>query len=107
MQRSSGRWLICFAGTTSCPSRAGPSLAELVGAHRASRSSRHGYRYRGGISNLDGPPAWADSQVVGIAVLGSVGIDGNPGVLSRRDRVVLAALTVRPGSVVSADSLAD
>jgi len=44
---------------------------------------------------------------VGIAVLGPVSIDGRSDALGRRDRVVLAALTVHPGEGVTADGLAD
>ncbi|MFI7063878.1 BTAD domain-containing putative transcriptional regulator [Kribbella sp. NPDC050124] len=44
---------------------------------------------------------------MGIAVLGPLTIEGEQKVLGRRDRVVLAALAVRPGEVVSADALAD
>jgi len=42
-----------------------------------------------------------------IAVLGPLTVDGEAGQLGPRDRVVLAALAVRPGDVVSADRLAD
>jgi DNA-binding SARP family transcriptional activator/WD40 repeat protein len=44
---------------------------------------------------------------VGIAVLGPLTIEGDHGTLARRDRVVLAALAVRPGEVVTAEQLAD
>jgi WD40 repeat protein/DNA-binding SARP family transcriptional activator/energy-coupling factor transporter ATP-binding protein EcfA2 len=44
---------------------------------------------------------------VGIAVLGPLSLDGGDSSLGRRDRVVLSALTVRPGEVLSADRLAD
>ncbi len=44
---------------------------------------------------------------MGIAVLGPLTIEGEQKVLGRRDRVVLAALAVRPGEVVSAEALAD
>ena len=44
---------------------------------------------------------------MGIAVLGPLTIEGESKVLGRRDRVVLAALVVRPGDVVSAGVLAD
>ena len=44
---------------------------------------------------------------MGIAVLGPLTIDGDGEVLGRRDRLVLAALVVHPGDVVSADRLAD
>ncbi|MFI7061917.1 BTAD domain-containing putative transcriptional regulator [Kribbella sp. NPDC050124] len=47
---------------------------------------------------------------MGIAVLGPLTIEGDQGrpkLLGRRDRVVLAALAVRPGQAVSAEELAD
>jgi DNA-binding SARP family transcriptional activator len=44
---------------------------------------------------------------VGIAVLGPLAIEGDHKALGRRDRVVLAALAVHPGAVVSAEALAD
>jgi WD40 repeat protein/DNA-binding SARP family transcriptional activator/energy-coupling factor transporter ATP-binding protein EcfA2 len=44
---------------------------------------------------------------VGIAVLGPLTIEGEERALGRRDRVVLAALVVHPGDVVSAEALAD
>jgi DNA-binding SARP family transcriptional activator len=44
---------------------------------------------------------------VGIAVLGPLTVDKGRKNLARRDRVVLAALAVRPGEVVSAGALAD
>ena len=44
---------------------------------------------------------------MGIAVLGPLTLDGSDDVLGRRDRVVLAALAVHPGDVLSADQLAD
>jgi WD40 repeat protein/DNA-binding SARP family transcriptional activator len=43
----------------------------------------------------------------GIGVLGPLTVDGNAAGLAPRDRVVLAALAVRPGEVVSAERLAD
>jgi DNA-binding SARP family transcriptional activator len=42
-----------------------------------------------------------------ISVLGPVAVDGNGSSLSPRDRVVLAALAMRRGEVVSSDLLAD
>jgi WD40 repeat protein/DNA-binding SARP family transcriptional activator len=44
---------------------------------------------------------------VGIAVLGPLTVEGERKGLARRDRVVLAALVVHPGEVVSAGVLAD
>lgn len=67
-------------------------------------------RYRLGITAIDGPVPAVDSRGVGIAVLGPLTIEGDQGkpkVLGRRDRVVLAALAVHPGQVVSAEELAD
>src|SRR4051812_3635072 len=64
-------------------------------------------RYRRGIPAIDAWHGQADSQGVGIAVLGPLTIEGEQKVLGRRDRVVLAALVVHPGEVVSAEALAD
>jgi WD40 repeat protein/DNA-binding SARP family transcriptional activator/energy-coupling factor transporter ATP-binding protein EcfA2 len=44
---------------------------------------------------------------MGIAVLGPLTVDGLTGSLRHHDRVVLTALAVRPGEVVSAERLAD
>jgi len=44
---------------------------------------------------------------VGIDVLGPLTIEGDQKALGRRDRVVVAALAVHPGEVVSAEQLAD
>ena len=44
---------------------------------------------------------------MGIAVLGPLELDGTASTLGLRDRVVLQALAVRPGVVVSPDSLAE
>jgi DNA-binding SARP family transcriptional activator/WD40 repeat protein len=44
---------------------------------------------------------------VGVAVLGPVSVDGDAEGLGPRDRVVLAALALRPGEAVSAERLAD
>ena len=45
--------------------------------------------------------------MVAISVLGPLQLDGNGATLGRRDRVVLAALAVRPGEAVSAAQLAE
>jgi hypothetical protein len=45
--------------------------------------------------------------VVGIAVLGPVSVEGDAAVLAPRDRVVLAALALRPGDVTASEHLAD
>ncbi|TCN40107.1 DNA-binding SARP family transcriptional activator [Kribbella orskensis] len=44
---------------------------------------------------------------MGIDVLGPITIEGDQKALGRRDRVVVAALAVNPGEVVSAEQLAD
>jgi WD40 repeat protein/DNA-binding SARP family transcriptional activator len=44
---------------------------------------------------------------VGIELLGSLRVDGDDVPLQRRDQVVLSALAVRPGEVLSADQLAE
>ncbi|MFI7067526.1 winged helix-turn-helix domain-containing protein [Kribbella sp. NPDC050124] len=44
---------------------------------------------------------------MGIDVLGPLTIEGDQKALGRRDRVVVAALAVHPGEVVSAEQLAD
>ena len=44
---------------------------------------------------------------MGIAVLGPVSVDGDAAVLEPRDRVVLAALALRPGEVMTNERLAD
>ena len=48
-----------------------------------------------------------DARGVRVTVLGSLSVDGDGEQLARRDRVVLAALAIRPGEPVSADVLAD
>ncbi|MFG1625665.1 BTAD domain-containing putative transcriptional regulator [Kribbella sp. NPDC049227] len=44
---------------------------------------------------------------MGIDVLGPLTVEGDQKVLGRRDRIVVAALAVHPGEVVSAEQLAD
>jgi WD40 repeat protein/DNA-binding SARP family transcriptional activator len=51
--------------------------------------------------------AWLTVGPVRIALLGPLVIDGGAGKLGPRDRVVLAALAVRPGEIRTADGLAD
>jgi WD40 repeat protein/DNA-binding SARP family transcriptional activator len=46
-------------------------------------------------------------RAVGIALLGPLAVDGDGKAFSPRDRVVLAALALRPGEMVSAERLAD
>ena len=43
----------------------------------------------------------------GIALLGPLAVNGDAAALSPRDRVVLAALAIRPGEALSAERLAD
>jgi DNA-binding SARP family transcriptional activator len=68
-------------------------------------------RLRPGISRvlmpLTGIDAPAHRGRMRIALLGPLVIDGGVGKIGPRDRVVLAALAVRPGEVNSADRLAD
>ena len=64
-------------------------------------------RYLRGIQSLDAAPATSDSRGVRIGVLGPLEIDAESARLGTRDRIVLAALTVRPGEVLSPDQLAD
>ena len=63
--------------------------------------------YHGGIAALDGPSQQVDIRDVGIAVLGPLELDGTASTMGLRDRVVLEALAVRPGTVVRAESLAE
>ena len=63
--------------------------------------------YRRGIAALDAPSCEVDIRGVGIAVLGPLELDGTTSTMGLRDRVVLEALAVRPGTVVRADSLAE
>src|SRR5664279_6287061 len=42
-----------------------------------------------------------------VALLGPLAVDGDSAVLAPRDRVVLAALAIRPGELMSAERLAD
>jgi DNA-binding SARP family transcriptional activator/energy-coupling factor transporter ATP-binding protein EcfA2 len=64
-------------------------------------------RYHGGIAAIDDLLREVDIREVGIDVLGPLTIEGDQKALGRRDRVVLAALAVHPGDVVSAEELAD
>ena len=43
----------------------------------------------------------------GVALLGPLSVNGDSAVLSPRDRVVLAALAMHPGDLMSAEHLAD
>ena len=59
------------------------------------------------LTRPDGGAHTAAVGRLGIGVLGPLTVDGNAGGLAPRDRVVLAALALRPGEVVSAETLAD
>ncbi len=63
--------------------------------------------YRSGIGPVDGPRPPANSDRVAIGLLGPLQIEGAAAPLSPRDRVVLTALAVHPGEVLSSDRLAD
>ena len=64
-------------------------------------------RYHAGNAGVDGVDCEADSADVGIAVLGPLEVNGAGDGLRRRDRVVLAVLTMQVGQIVSPDRLAD
>ena len=64
-------------------------------------------RYRLGIPSLDGWSVRSDSRGVRIGILGPLEVDERSARLGTRDRVVLAALAMRPGEVLSPDRLAD
>lgn len=64
-------------------------------------------RYHRGIAALDAPSVQVEIRDVGIAVLGPLELDGTASTMGLRDRVVLEALAVRPGTVVRAESLAE
>ena len=60
-----------------------------------------------GISRIDSPQGGVDNPGVGIELLGPLRVDGTVVALQRRDQVVLSALAVRSGEVLSADQLAE
>ena len=64
-------------------------------------------RYQPGIRRVDGVRGPVDSEGVDVGLLGPVHVDHGSRGLGPRDRVVLSALAVSPGSVLSADQLAD
>lgn len=64
-------------------------------------------RYRSGIADLDRPAVPVNSRGVRIGVLGPLQVDERDPRLGTRDRVVLAALALRPGEVLSPEQLAD
>jgi DNA-binding SARP family transcriptional activator/WD40 repeat protein/energy-coupling factor transporter ATP-binding protein EcfA2 len=63
-------------------------------------------RYRLGISALDAGGCRSDSRAMRIGLLGPLEIDERSARLGARDRVVLAALAMHPGDVLSVDQLA-
>ena len=63
-------------------------------------------RYQSGIGVIDAVSGAAHTPLMGIRVLGPVEVDGS-GILSPRDRVVLAALVLHRGDVLAAERLAD
>ena len=60
-----------------------------------------------GIFRVDSRAATFDTPGVGIELLGPLRVDGDGGSLQRRDQVVLSALAVQAGEVLSADQLAE
>jgi DNA-binding SARP family transcriptional activator/WD40 repeat protein len=64
-------------------------------------------RYQAGITPLDRSGASFDTPSVEIGVLGPVLVAGNDVRLGHRDRVILSALALEPGEVLSPDRLAD
>lgn len=64
-------------------------------------------RYRCGISPLDATPDASDSRGVRIGVLGPLEIDEGSARLGSRDRIVLTALAMRPGELLTPEQLAD
>ena len=100
---------LCLAETRAIDS------ATPAGAVAAPRRARWRYpRDTGSVSGqgmvqtgVDQPDAAFDSRNMRIAVLGPLRVDGVEVALGRRDRVVLSALTLRPGVPVTRDRLAD
>ena len=86
---------------SGCASRLSAPLSRVGGIGPADAGISRG------IGGLDGCRRSVESRRVGIAVLGPLTIEGEWKNLARRDRVVLAALAVHPGEVVSAGLLAD
>lgn len=64
-------------------------------------------RGNGEVTVLLTVAAAGDHCACGIAVLGPVTVDVDAAVLGPRDRVVLAALALHPGDMMSAERLAD
>jgi hypothetical protein len=64
-------------------------------------------RYHAGITPLDRSGASFDTRSVEIGVLGPVVVAGIDVRLGHRDRMILSALALEPGEVLSPDRLAD
>ena len=64
-------------------------------------------RYHAGIAPIDRSGASFDTPNMGIDVLGPVLVGGSDARLGHRDRVILSALALEPGEVLSPDRLAD
>jgi hypothetical protein len=68
-------------------------------------------RRRTGINSvtapLTAPAKWSTVGTVGVGVLGPLQVDGRENGLSPRDRVVVSAMVVRAGDLISTDALAD
>jgi DNA-binding SARP family transcriptional activator/WD40 repeat protein len=64
-------------------------------------------RYHGGIAPIDRSGVSFDTPNMGIDVLGPVLVGGSDARLGHRDRVILSALALEPGEVLSPDRLAD
>ena len=63
-------------------------------------------RYHSGISALDRPERRVDSRIVRIRVLGPLEVDETSSQLGPRDRVVLTALAMSPGELLTPQQLA-
>jgi DNA-binding SARP family transcriptional activator/WD40 repeat protein len=64
-------------------------------------------RYHAGITPIDRSGPSFDTPNMGIDVLGPVLVGGSDARLGHRDRVILSALALEPGEVLSPDRLAD
>lgn len=64
-------------------------------------------RGRVGVEAFDTHPRRRHPETVRVGVLGPLEVDGGAVTLGRRDRVVLAALAVRPGATVRAEAIAE
>ena len=97
------------AGSLSMPDRGLPAARSPRSAWATGvRDPSTGYQ--SGISPLDRYRRSFQTAAMdppGIALLGPLSVNGDAVALSPRDRVVLAALAIRRGEVVSAERLAD